>query len=269
MTHALNQIDLCFVVDTTGSMETFITEAQRHLLDTMTALRADNGLDLQVGLVEYRDHPPQERSFVTRAYPLTPNFKAMQKAIGKLKADGGGDAPEAVYDALYQAATDTRWRAHSCRFVLLVGDAPPHGAQAHDPSAGTRRGHGDAWANGCPCGLTLHSVTSAAENARATVYALCLGRDTATVEAFTALAAGTGGQCAPVGSATEVVRLMIDLLAAEFQDLAFDGRTLETVHRLGDLDVRTIAESLDCPRLQAAQALARLGKRGFLQTQAA
>lgn len=74
MTKTLNQVDLCFlcfVIDTTGSMGGSIDAAKRHLLDAVAALRQSDNLDLQVGLVEYRDHPPQESSFVTRLYPLT------------------------------------------------------------------------------------------------------------------------------------------------------------------------------------------------------
>ncbi len=60
MANALNHVDLCFVVDTTGSMGSFIQAAKQQLLDTMRLLSADSNIDLQVGLVEYRDHPPPE-----------------------------------------------------------------------------------------------------------------------------------------------------------------------------------------------------------------
>ncbi|XGW00588.1 MAG: VWA domain-containing protein [Leptolyngbya sp. BL-A-14] len=127
MTKTLNQVDLCFVVDTTGSMGAFIEAAKQHLLRAIAALRQQNNLDLQVGLVEYRDHPPQDHSFVTRRYELTADFRKMQKVINGLKADGGGDAPEAVYDGVRDACTTMRWRQYSYRMALLVGDAPPHG----------------------------------------------------------------------------------------------------------------------------------------------
>ena len=97
MGDALNHVDLCFVVDTTGSMQPFISAAQMALLDTVEAPSAKGGVDIQIGLVEYRDHPPQEMSFVTRHYPLTSDLKKMRKVINGLRADGGGDHPEAVY----------------------------------------------------------------------------------------------------------------------------------------------------------------------------
>jgi hypothetical protein len=51
----LNHVDLCFVINTTGSMGSFIHSAQQKLLDTIKVLSADSNIDLQIGLVEYRD----------------------------------------------------------------------------------------------------------------------------------------------------------------------------------------------------------------------
>src|SRR4051794_19759306 len=118
MTDALNQVDLCFVIDTTGSMGPFLAEAKRQLLATLRQLRAEAGVDLRVGLVEYRDHPPEERTFAARGYELTADLDRMQKVINGLKADGGGDAPEAVYDGIERACAWLQWRAHSSRFLL-------------------------------------------------------------------------------------------------------------------------------------------------------
>lgn len=284
MTDKLNHVDICFVVDTTGSMGAFIGAAQKHLLDMMAALTADSGIDLQVGLVEFRDHPPQDQSFVTRSYPLTGDFRQMQKVVNDLRADGGGDAPEAVYDGVYEAATLMDWRTHSCRFVLLVGDSPPHGfklaptATDEEIGAGSAPGrgrgrrrahayvydHGDTWPDGCPCGLDARRVTAAAENQRATVHALCMTGSETTVGAFGELARSTGGECASSQNAEDVLGKMIEMLDREFRNLAFDREVLKTVLRVGDLDAGALAEHLHSTRLQTASAIARLGRRGFL-----
>ncbi|MCL1475649.1 vWA domain-containing protein [Argonema antarcticum] len=270
MTKALNCVDLCFVVDTTGSMGSFIEAAKQQLLDTISLLKADSGIDLEVGLVEYRDHPPQDNSFVTRVYPLTANLKEMQKAINQLKADGGGDGPEAVYSGVRDACVQMQWRPYSCRFILLVGDAPPHGfakwLQEMLPTQqrGGRGGNGDGWPNGCPSGLNVQSIAAAAENQRVTVHALCMGGDAFTMQAFGAIATATGGQSAAASSAKDVISKMVAMLKDEFRDLEFDRQVLETVLNLGNLDSTQVADTLACPRLQAAAAIARLGKRGFL-----
>lgn len=261
MTKALNHVDLCFVIDTTGSMGGFIEAAKQQLLDTMRRLSADNDIDLQVGLVEYRDHPPQDTSFVTRVYPLTANLQQMQKHINKLKADGGGDFPEAVYDGVVDAALKMKWRTHSCRFILLVGDAPPHGFQVDGNSSGFIHTNPERYPNN----LTVQSVTATVEEQRVTVHALCMGNNNITVRSFTAIAIGTGGQCAAANNANDVISQIVAVLTNEFRNLEFDRQVLETLQQLGHFDASAIANALGCPRLQVASAIARLGKRGFLQ----
>lgn len=252
----LSHVDLCFVVDTTGSMGPFIGAARAALLDTVEALGARSSVDIQVGLVEYRDHPPQDTSFVTRHHPLTPDLRKMRKVINGLRADGGGDHPEAVYDGVCEAAVLTEWRAHSCRFVLLVGDAPPHGYAA--PAGGAKRG--------CRCGLDAAQATAAAEENRVTVHALPMSGDAQTKGAFTELARGTGGECAEHSDAGAVVVRIGGMLDAEFQSLQFDRRVLEVSASLPAPEAGEIGERLGCSRSQAAAAAARLGRRGFLQS---
>jgi hypothetical protein len=55
------------------------------------------------------------------------------------------------------------------------------------------------------------------------------------------------------------------MLDAEFRSLQFDRQVLEFSARLQSLDAGELGERLGCSRLQAAAAVARLGRRGFLQ----
>jgi hypothetical protein len=57
-------------------------------------------------------------------------------------ADGGGDTPEAVVDALHDVLK-LSWRAEGTKICILISDAPPHGLDSS----------GDSFPNGCPCGL--------------------------------------------------------------------------------------------------------------------
>jgi hypothetical protein len=261
----LSAVDLCFVVDSTGSMQPFIDAAQRRLIDTMKELSAQSSVDLQIGLVEYRDHPPQDNTFVTRVNQLTADLKKMQKVINGLKADGGGDAAEAVYDGVFDACTKVEWRQFSSRFVLLVGDAPPHGAGESEPGRRGRRTVSDAFPDGCPCALTANAVTAAAENNRVTIHALSMQDTPLTVAAFAEIARGTGGHLALASMAGDVVSRIVQVLDAEFRDLEFDRRMLEMARNLARIDASAAADALGCSRLDAASSIARLGKRGFLQ----
>ena len=195
VTEPLNRVDLCFAVDSTGSMQPFIKAAQQQLIDVIQKLSARSSIDMQIGLVEYRDHPPQDKSFVTRINPLIGDLKKMRKIVSGLKADGGGDAPEAVYDGVFEACTKMEWRDFSCRFLLLVGDSPPHGAvsrEADETNGRTPRRRrvliSDAWPDGCPCGIDLNAVTAAAENNRVTIHAVAMENTPVTVESFAEIA---------------------------------------------------------------------------------
>jgi hypothetical protein len=266
---ALNRVDLCFVIDTTGSMGPFIRAAQRQLLDTMQRVGAASRIDLQVGLVQYRDHPPQDHTFVTRVHPLTASLGKMQKVINGLSADGGGDAPEAVYDGVYDACTKLSWRDYSFRFALLVGDAPSHGWARREETQtdGTRRrpAHGDGFADGCPCGLDASQVTAAAETKRVTLHALAMRDDAVTRDCFAEISRGTGGTMVLATEAERVVDKMVELLERDFYDLELDRRVLETMYASRQLETGALAEAIPCSRAQAASSLARLGKRGLLR----
>jgi hypothetical protein len=259
----LNAVDLCFVIDSTGSMQPFIEAARRQLIDTMEELSARSSVDLYVGLVEFRDHPPQESSFVTRVNQLTDDLKKMQKIINRLKANGGGDAPEAVYDGVFDACTRIQWRPFSSRFLLLIGDAPPHGAGGRLDSR--HRIGADAEPNKCQCGLTADSVTAAAENNRVTIHALAMPHSRVTVESFAGLARGTGGHFALATAAHDVVEKIIQVIDTEFRNIEFDERVLKAVRELKSIDVNATADGQSCSRLEAASSIARLGRRGFLE----
>lgn len=64
-----------------------------------------------------------------------------------MKAQGGGDGPEAVLDGLHDSATAVGWRALSQKFIFHIADAPSHGKIYTDSH--------DAFPGGCPCGLTI------------------------------------------------------------------------------------------------------------------
>lgn len=258
----INQVDLCFVVDTTGSMGPFLAAARTALVNTLKALGAKDNLDLRVALVEYRDHPPQEASFATRHYALTTDLAVVQKNIDNLQASGGGDHPESVFDGVHEAAVLTEWRRHSARFLLLVGDAPPHGYAA------PRRGRNDETehqpSKTCTCGLRLEQVTAAAEENRVVVLGLLVSTDAQARLAFTEIAQATGGICAETSDAASAIKRIENLLAAEFSNLEFDRRVLERYEETQETNAEAMGDALGATRWQTAQALARLGKRGFL-----
>ncbi|MBI3929399.1 MAG: VWA domain-containing protein [Armatimonadetes bacterium] len=127
--HVDGALDLVFVVDETGSMGAYILEVQTRLLEIIAAIRAlPLCRQLRLGLVRYRDHPPQDQTFVTRVHPLTEDLDAIRRAVLEMHASGGGDGPEAVTDALHELVR-LNWRPQAMRTAIWVGDAPPHGVE--------------------------------------------------------------------------------------------------------------------------------------------
>jgi hypothetical protein len=82
--------------------------------------------DLRVGLVAFRDHPPQDHTYITKNFGFTSDVQEMKSHLKTLYASGGGDGPEAVTAGMYEAL-NMQWREHASKMVVLIADAPPHG----------------------------------------------------------------------------------------------------------------------------------------------
>jgi len=251
MYEELNQVDLAFVVDTTGSMGSLIAAARSQMVDMLRQLAASADIELQLGIVEYRDHPPQAKT-VYRVYPFTADLKKAQKTIESLTVDEGGDLPEAVLDGIVAACHELSWRPHALRLLILVGDAPPHGV-------GTA---GDSFARGCPCGETIASVTRQAEEKRVTIHALGL---TAHVTAsFQEISALTGGRFFASQEAQKAIERIADLLKMEFAELELDRQVLTEYNTLSKLDVEALAQRLEVPHHVVSNSLVRLLSRDLI-----
>jgi hypothetical protein len=250
----LGQLDVAFIVDTTGSMGPFINAAREHMVAMIRRLTRDSQapIDLCVAVVEYRDHPPQDNSFVTREYGFTNELAAVQQVIAKLHPDGGGDEPEAVLDGIHSSCRRLQWRQHSRRTAILIGDAPPHGW----------RQRGNAPHGACACGNTIDSATAALEQERIVLYALGL---TAMVDAsFSWLARATGGSYFAAHRGQDVMVALEALLAREFADLDFDRRVRVLRLQNPAVTLDELAATLESPPGRVAASLNRLGRRGLV-----
>ncbi len=187
----LQKVDVILVVDATSSMTRMMDQVKTRLTEITGALSEktnarEASLDLQVGLVLYRDHPNQEPTFTTKSFPLTADVRQIERAISDIEADGGGDSPEAVYDGI-KAACKQPFRAHSRRMLILVGDAPPH------PDGE------------CPCGLTIAQLANAIDKVGATLQTLGIGEDREMKSAFKDLADHGGGRFYPLDNADDLI----------------------------------------------------------------
>lgn len=117
------RLDLSIVIDTTGSMSDEI----RKLQSTLTKVVAEverQGVDVCVNVTAYRD---VEDAYILKGLDFTSNLGAVQNFVNDLSANGGGDEPEALNQALDHVVNKLAWRKQSnvVRSVMLITDAPP------------------------------------------------------------------------------------------------------------------------------------------------
>lgn len=120
------QIEVCFVLDTTGSMSGLIAGAKAKIWSIANQLVAARPAPrLKIALLAYRDRGDE---YVTRIFDLSEDIDAVYANLQTFRAAGGGDTPESVNQALHEAVTKISWSAdrNVYKAIFLVGDCPPH-----------------------------------------------------------------------------------------------------------------------------------------------
>ena len=120
------KIEVVFVLDTTGSMSGLINAAKEKIWSiASTMASAQNAPNIKMGLVAYRDRGD---AYITQRVALSYDLDSMYAKLMDLKAEGGGDTPESVNQALYEAVNKMDWDQdqQTYKVVFLVGDAPAH-----------------------------------------------------------------------------------------------------------------------------------------------
>lgn len=196
------ELDLVFLLDCTGSMGAYIDAAKENIEAIVTRLVSKNGqrFDLRFGIVAYRDHPPEDKTWVTKAFPFTRSATETRKVLSELKAHGGGDTPEAVGTAL-RATLDAEWRSDATKVVILIADAPPHGLEGSSS--------GDRFPNGEPNGIDPFDVLSDMGQRAITIYSVVPGDNYAAMSFFGAAAKQTNGQAVAMGSAAALADVVV------------------------------------------------------------
>jgi hypothetical protein len=263
----VRQLDVVFVLDVTGSMGPYIEAAKATVRElTRRFKELDFEPDVAFGLVAYRDHDKQS-GFVTRHFDLESDCGRFLDHLAGLKAAGGGDQQEAVYDGLDDALRKTSWRGQglSARAVVLIGDASGH--EPGDPQN--------------PRNISRDDLVNEARRAHAKIFALAVGGETDARgkpnpdwpqlwRQFSDLARRSGGDCFPVAKADAVVERVRSVLTKEtatqarravvVADLA-RGRTPEQIAAGRSLDVRQVTEVMELLK-GAGVEVRRLGAGG-------
>ncbi|MBJ6761051.1 VWA domain-containing protein [Myxococcaceae bacterium JPH2] len=124
------EIEVAFVLDTTGSMGGLLEGAKQKIFSIASRISEGKPTPrLKVALVAYRDVGD---AYVTKRFDLTDDLDSVFAQLRKLDADGGGDTPEHVGRGLGEAVSLLKWsqQREVMKVIFLVGDAPP--ADRHD-----------------------------------------------------------------------------------------------------------------------------------------
>jgi len=119
------KVEVVFCVDTTGSMS-LIEPAKNKIHEMINLILASKPVpELRVGLVAYKDRGDE---YVTKPFDLREDFDEVYSEFKTYAANGGGDTPESVNQALDDTVNKLSWSKDRkvLKFVFLIGDAGAH-----------------------------------------------------------------------------------------------------------------------------------------------
>ncbi|MFW9802085.1 MAG: VWA domain-containing protein [Candidatus Thorarchaeota archaeon] len=249
------KLDVAFVVDTTGSMKDDIRAVKDSLFDIVDKITTrTKELSIRFAIVSYRDHPPQDHSYVTRIFDFSERIKNVHREISNLNPSQGGDTPEAVGDGLFDARTKLSWDEHAYKALLLVGDAPPHGRKYNSLSD-------DYFPDGCPKGHDpQREVQSLKSRYGETVFIFVCGCNPLVKESFKSIADSVdGGRYYSLQEAHELPEAILRILEGVSDLIESDRRVLSYYEANdGTFDIGEAAVQLGLEIRDVKTSLSRL-----------
>lgn len=208
-----NGLDLCFVIDTTNSMEDDIDNAKNNMTNILNHL-GEKTENYRVSLIDYRDYP--ERTSDSGDYPckvqlyFTNDNEAITNAIYNLDLGYGGDNEETVYSAL-MSAVDLDWRSNAKKVIIILGDAAPL-----DPEPISNLTYEDVLSALLSSRISIDfdqsddRVTEAMDESMINVFSIGANADSSAEDFFKKISGNTGGSYASVDDASQVSDAIID-----------------------------------------------------------
>ena len=168
------RIDVAFLIDATGSMGDEIDAVKEKIQDMISDIAlGDPAPDVRFGIVAYRDRGDE---YVTVTYELTDDIDRIIDNLSRIEANGGGDYPESLVEALHVTIHDLNWDWGEgvSRLVFLIADAPPHLDYAGDYD------YVEEYQMAAEMGMAIHAIGASS-------------LDQEGEKIFTEIAEGTGG----------------------------------------------------------------------------
>jgi Mg-chelatase subunit ChlD len=186
-------IEAVILLDSTGSMADEILAIKSHIQNIVKETTSGSPQPVvRIGIVTYRDHPPEDYSYAYKQFHLTRDIDGLMDVLHDIDARGGGDGPEAVADGLHMAINEMDWSDNSEKVIFLIGDAPPHGVGNSDDTS---------FQQGCPVDYDYLEEVKPAVDLGITIYTIgCSGIEDYEhgVDVFKEIAKKTGGEYYPL-----------------------------------------------------------------------
>ncbi|CAG8461786.1 2184_t:CDS:1, partial [Paraglomus occultum] len=161
-------IDICFVLDCTGSMSPHIAAAKDSILQVAKHIQQTNpGFKTKLGFCGYRDIDNEDKRL--ERFDFIDSYKTFSKRMSTVVSIVNKDGAEDVLGGLNAAVNEMSWR-NGTRIILHIGDCPPHGNRFHGGNCP------DHYPLGDPNGLTAEGVLESLQN-KNILY--CFGKITA------------------------------------------------------------------------------------------
>ena len=202
-------IDIMFIMDLTGSMREFLSEAKHNIKKiTEEIIDINPGAKIRVSFIGYRDFDNKEDKREYEIINFTENIDNFILQMKKLECFGGGDQPEDIAGALNEALK-LEWKSNA-KYVVLVCDAPCHGKKYHDI-------YFDNFSEGDPDGLAIEDLMLKFKKMNITFY--CIEINDTTKKMFDIMKNiyddDNKFSVELVGSATEKLILFVAFSASE------------------------------------------------------
>ena len=163
-------IDIMFIMDLTGSMGGFLSEAKRNIKKITEEISDHNpGSTIRLSFIGYRDFDNKEDIRKYEIINFTEDIENIISTIKKYECYGGGDQPEDIAGALNQALK-MDWKS-SAKYVILVCDAPCHGSKYHDIYI-------DSFKDGDPAGYQIENLMEKFKSMNITFYCVEINNST-------------------------------------------------------------------------------------------
>lgn len=117
-------LDLLFMFDTTGSMYSCLEQVRTHLISIVQQIHRELP-DTRIAIMAFGDHCDEATTYLVTKSLFTTATDELVSFIKTVGMTGGGDTPEAIEDALWEAG-QMDWSQAAGKALVLVGDAPPH-----------------------------------------------------------------------------------------------------------------------------------------------